>query len=81
MTVFALRLGVQQVKGNLPVQMLTSLGGNNTLRGFTQERFLDKEMALINAEVRFPIVWRVGGVTGFDAGKVWKDLAVAEVRN
>ncbi len=79
-TVFALRLGVQQVAGdNLPVQVLTSIGGNNTLRGFTQDRFLDKSAALLNAEIRFPIFWRLGGVVGFDAGKVWSSFAKADL--
>ncbi len=81
-TVFALRVGLQQVAGgDLPVQVLTSLGGNNTLRGVTQDRFLDKAMALMNAEVRFPIVWRIGGVVGLDAGKVWQNLLEADLRN
>ncbi len=81
-TVLALRAGLQQVAGNdLPVQVLTSLGGNNTLRGLSQDRFLDKAMALVNAELRFPIVWRVGGVVGLDAGKVWHNLLEADLRN
>ena len=81
-TALALRVGLQQVVGsNLPVQVLTSLGGNSTLRGFTQDRFLDKAMALMNAEVRFPIFWRVGGVVGVDAGKVWHSFADADLRN
>ena len=74
-TVFALRVGVQQVIGNdIPVQVMSSLGGTLTLRGYPQDRFLDKSDALLNAELRFPIIWRIGGVAGLDAGKVWPTL-------
>lgn len=79
-TIFALRVGVQQITGDsLPVQVLTSLGGNNTLRGFTQDRFLDRAAALMNAELRFHIVWRLGGVAGIDAGKVWSSITRADL--
>ena len=78
-TVFAIRAGAQQVGGNnLPIQVLTSIGGNNTMRGYTQDRFLDKAGVLVNAEIRFPIVWRLGGVVGIDAGKVWNRLTQAD---
>jgi len=74
-TVFALRFRGQNLFGEgLPVQALFPLGGNQTLRGSPQDRYLDKSFLLLNAEVRFPIVWRLGGVVGWDAGKVWPSL-------
>ena len=74
-TVFALRVGVQQIIGqNLPVQVLNSIGGTNTLRGYPQDRYLDKACAILNAELRFPIFRRLGGVVGVDGGKVWQSL-------
>jgi hemolysin activation/secretion protein len=73
-TVLALRLGGQRVFGDdLPVQVLLPLGGNSTLRGSPQSRFLGNAAALGNAELRFPILGRIGGVVGLDAGKVWSD--------
>jgi hypothetical protein len=39
-----------------------------------QDRYLDKVSALVNAEIRFPIVWRFGGIAGIDAGKVWSGI-------
>ena len=70
-TVFAFRLGGQSLLGgDVPTQFLLPLGGNQTLRGYPQDRFLDRAQILVNAEVRFPIVWRLGGVVGLDAGKV-----------
>lgn len=80
-SIFALRVGVQQVVGDsLPVQVLTSIGGNNTMRGYTQDRYLDKARALINSELRFPIYWRIGGVVGLDAGKVWESLTELDIK-
>nr|MBC8357895.1 BamA/TamA family outer membrane protein [Candidatus Aminicenantes bacterium] len=71
-TVMAIRLGLQSLSGeDLPVQVLLPIGGNRTLRGFSQDRFLGKTSAVFNAELRFPLYWRLGGVIGFDAGKVW----------
>lgn len=81
-TVFALRVGLQRMIGDsLPVQVLTSIGGTNNLRGYPQDRYLDKASALMNAELRFPIFWRIGGVVGADAGKVWQSLSSADLRD
>jgi outer membrane protein assembly factor BamA len=74
-TVLAVRLGMQGLMGGgLPVQVLLPIGGGSTLRGSPQDRYLDKVSAVANAEVRFPIFWRFGGVAGFDFGKVWGEL-------
>jgi outer membrane protein assembly factor BamA len=80
-TVLALRLGVQTLTGDdLPVQVLLPIGGSSTLRGSPQDRYLDKVSAVANAEVRFPIIWRFGGVAGFDFGKVWGELKDFDLR-
>jgi outer membrane protein assembly factor BamA len=71
-SVLALRAQLQQIAGDdLPVQVLPSIGGNGTLRGSPQDRYLDQAAALVNGELRFPIWWRFGGVAGMDAGRVW----------
>lgn len=71
-TIFAFRTQWQTLGNeNIPVQMLLPIGGNRTLRGSPQDRFLDKTSAIVNGEIRFPILWRFGGVLGIDAGKVW----------
>jgi hemolysin activation/secretion protein len=75
-SVLALRLGLQGLSGgDLPVQVLLPVGGNNTLRGSPQDRYLDKTAGLLNLELRFPIYWRFGGVVGTDAGKVWGSIS------
>lgn len=73
--VFAGRISAGQLIGrDIPVQFLLPAGGNQTLRGFRQDRFLDKSRAFINAELRFPIWKRLGGIAGIDAGRVFPSL-------
>ncbi len=73
--VFAGRISAGQLIGsNIPVQFLLPAGGNQTLRGFRQDRFLDKSRTFINAELRFPIWKRFGGIAGIDAGRVFSSL-------
>ncbi|HTX20128.1 MAG TPA: endonuclease/exonuclease/phosphatase family protein [Bacteroidota bacterium] len=79
-TVLAVRLMGQDVIGNnLPVQVLSSVGGNLTLRGYPQDRFLDNLGGVANAELRFPVIWRFGGVLGYDAGKVWRSASKVDL--
>ena len=49
-------------------QLKIPLGGNNTVRGLPQDRYLSTSTALINSEFRFPIWKRVGGIAGVDIG-------------
>lgn len=73
-TILASRAVLRHVPGEVPVQMLLSLGGNSTLRGFPQDRFLDKAILLLNNELRFPVYGRFGGLIGIDAGRVFDSL-------
>ncbi len=78
--VFAGRLGVQQIYGkNLPLQILLPIGGVNSLRGYPQDRFLDRASIIINFETRFILLWRLAGVAGWDIGKVWSSLGKADL--
>jgi outer membrane protein assembly factor BamA len=80
-TVLAMRLGAQALSGkDLPVQVLLPLGGNTSLRGSPQDRFLGKASFLANAELRFPLFRRLGGVLGIDAGRVWSSIADFDLR-
>jgi outer membrane protein assembly factor BamA len=79
--VVAARFGLQSLSAdNLPVQMLLSVGGNRTVRGYTQDRFLERSAAIANVEVRLPVWWRFGAVAGFDAGKVFPSLSEFDLR-
>jgi outer membrane protein assembly factor BamA len=71
-TTLAFRCGVRCINGkNLPIQVLIPVGGGSTLRGYTQDRFLDKFSMLLNLEIRFPIYKRLAAIAGMDGGKVW----------
>jgi outer membrane protein assembly factor BamA len=85
--VFAVRALVQYVDGDqIPFFDLSILGGGgtmNAMRGYSQNRFLDKGKFLTNIEYRFPILWhtklilgmKLGGVVFIDAGTVWPSLS------
>jgi outer membrane protein assembly factor BamA len=79
--VFAIRALTQYVGGRLiPLFDLSALGGDNpltVLRGYPLNRFLDRGKFLVNAEYRFPVVWRLGANVFCDAGKVWHSLGTA----
>ncbi len=47
-------------------QNLLPVGGNSSVRGLPQDRYLSESMILINEELRFPIIWRLSGVLGID---------------
>jgi len=80
--IFAARLNYQQIIGNrIPIQFLLPMGGNSTLRGYPQDRYLDKLAALSNFELRFPLIWRFGGITGIDMGKVCNCPAFISLHN
>mgnify|MGYP000712808819 FL=1 len=53
---------------NVPIQLQLPIGGNNTLRGLPQDRYLSASTLIINNEIRFPIWWRFGGIVGLDIG-------------
>jgi outer membrane protein assembly factor BamA len=73
--ILAERITLQELIGNnIPVQFLLPIGGNQSLRGYPQDRYLDKSFSLINAELRFLIWWRFGGIAGIDAGRVFSSL-------
>jgi outer membrane protein assembly factor BamA len=75
-TILAARAYLEGAGGpDLPVQMLVGVGGTRSLRGTLQDRFLDRVAAVTNCELRFPLFWRIGGIAGIDAGKVWHSLS------
>lgn len=59
---------ILQTETDAPYQALLSLGGNRTVRGIPQDRYLSQSFVLFNEELRFPIWWRFGGIVGADIG-------------
>jgi outer membrane protein assembly factor BamA len=73
-TSVAARAMVAGISGSdLPIHVLLPIGGGSTLRGYPQDRLLDRISGLVNVEFRFPIIWRFWGIAGIDAGQVWHD--------
>jgi hypothetical protein len=57
--------------GNIvPFYLLPSLGGKNTLRGYYDYRFHDRDMQVFNAESRWGLFTHVDAAIFVDAGKV-----------
>jgi outer membrane protein assembly factor BamA len=61
--------------GNVPYRNLAILGGNNMMRGYYAGRFRDLKFAGVQAEYRFPVKGRVGGVGFIGVGEVAKELS------
>ncbi|HJZ74629.1 MAG TPA: BamA/TamA family outer membrane protein [Vicinamibacterales bacterium] len=54
----------------VPFYLLPSLGGQNTLRGYTDYRFHDRDMQNFNAESRWAIFGHLDAAAFVDVGKV-----------
>jgi outer membrane protein assembly factor BamA len=54
----------------VPFYLLPSLGGQNTLRGYQDYRFHDRNMQSFNAESRWALFGHVDAAAFVDAGKV-----------
>jgi outer membrane protein assembly factor BamA len=81
--VLAVRALAQYVSGpRIPLFDNASLGGGNVMtamRGYALNRFLDRGKFLVNAEYRFPILWRLGGNVFCDTGTVWPSLRAVDL--
>jgi hypothetical protein len=68
--VLALQMYDGFISGNPPFQMLNQLGGSYRMRGYYEGRYRDRNMISFQAEYRFPIIWRFGGVAFTGIGDV-----------
>jgi hypothetical protein len=57
-------------EATVPFYLQPSLGGHNTLRGFTDYRFHDRNLLVVNVEARFAIFTHVDAAVFVDAGNV-----------
>jgi len=60
----------QLVNGDEPFYEMGGLGGDSKLRGYYLLRFRENDAMLLQAEYRFPIWWRFGGVVFAGGGEV-----------
>ena len=73
--VLAANITVNLNNGEIPVQRLATAGGEQILRSYTRNRFLDENFAGVQAEYRFPLFWRLGMVAFAGAGDVFDDFS------
>jgi hypothetical protein len=66
-------LWAEGIRGDYPFYYLPTLGGQERLRGYEYDRFMDKNAILIQQDIRFPLWWRFGGCVFASAGKVSHD--------
>ncbi|UCC45041.1 MAG: BamA/TamA family outer membrane protein, partial [Candidatus Zixiibacteriota bacterium] len=58
-----------------PFYLLSSLGGQDDLRGYPRDRFIDNDYALVSLEYRYPL-WPAGdGVLFLDEGRVFHSIS------
>jgi outer membrane protein assembly factor BamA len=72
--VLALQGVVQLRFGDTPFELMPLLGGDALLRGSYQGRYRDQQLLALQAEYRFPVVWRLGGVLFGGCGEVAGDV-------
>jgi hypothetical protein len=69
-------LAIQQVAnfnfGQVPFLDMSTVGSEVILRGYPKNRFRDKHFLATQAEYRFPIFWRFGGVAFAGIGDVFE---------
>jgi hypothetical protein len=55
---------------HVPLYLMPALGGHNTLRGYSDYRFHDRNLAVVNAETRIAVFEHIDAALFFDAGNV-----------
>jgi outer membrane protein assembly factor BamA len=68
--VLAFQLSARMNWGTVPFMLMPQIGGMERMRGYADGRYMDKDCIIAQAEFRFPIVWRFGGVLFGSAGTV-----------
>lgn len=67
----------------VPLRSLASFGGSNSMRGFYDGRYRDKNQIVFQAEYRVPLFWRLGAVafgnTG-DVGHTFGDFSLRSLK-
>lgn len=69
--VLALRAIGRTSSGTIPFFEQYFVGGSETLRGYTEDRFWGRNMVLLSSEVRVPVASNLQGVLFLDVGDAW----------
>lgn len=73
--VLAVNAYLEGARGSTPFELLPKLGGDRFLRGFRAGRYRANLMYVLQAEYRFPLVWRFGGAAFAGIGGVASSIA------
>jgi hypothetical protein len=65
--------------GEVPLYLMPSLGGSNSLRGYSDYRFHDRNVLLLNAETRVALFTHIDAAVFMDAGNVAARLGDLDV--
>ena len=79
--VLAMQAHLESKVGDVPVQSLSMLGGDYTMRGTYRGRYRDNVSLDSQTEFRFPIYWIIGGVIFTGVGQVAPTYEQLSVRN
>jgi hypothetical protein len=66
----AMQARTESKTGDVPIQSLSFLGGDNEMRGIYYGRYRDNVLVDSQVELRFPIYWIIGGVVFGGLGQV-----------
>ena len=84
-SVLAFRALVQKISGEeIPLFEMPALGDGSemtAMRGYKENRFVDKGKFLLNAEYRFPLWKKLGGNIFLDGGLVWPSWSEIQLDN
>lgn len=73
--VLALQASAKGAHGDVPFFYLPALGGNTLLRGYSSDQYLGNYFLGGQAELRFPLFWRFGGVAFVGVAEVERKIA------
>lgn len=73
--VLALQASAKGAYGDVPFFYLPTLGGNKLLRGYSSDQYRGNYFLGGQAELRFPLFWRIGGVVFLGVAEVERKVA------
>ena len=65
----------------VPIFLASSLGGENSLRGYSGGRFIDNDLAFFSIEYRYPVYQSIDAFLFLDEGRVFKDITNESIFN
>jgi len=69
---FAARIMIGSSTGDVPYEEMYTIGGDNTLRGYDDDRYHGEQMLLGNFELRIPVEKNFSLVAFYDVGRAWR---------